>query len=143
MGNSITIELCAEDRARLDALNSALAEISGKLDKRCEACAEDALKIFNIGEPVAVAVTPPEAEKGEKAAEPQTTPPAAEKPVSAPQAAPTTTYTHDDLRAEFIRLSNAGHRDQAKALIQSYAAAIKDVPADKLGEVMARLKEVG
>lgn len=143
MGNSITIELCAEDRARLDKLSAQLEAVARGLTARCDACAEDALKLFNLGGPVAVNVAPPEAEIGEAAAGPQTTPPAPGKPASAPQAAPAPTYTHDDLRAEFVRLSNKGLRDQAKTLIQSYAATIKDVPADKLGEVIARLKEVG
>ena len=143
MENRIIIELCEADRARLDKLSAQLEAVAKGLTARCDSCAEDALKLFNLGGPIAVNVTPPEAETGEDKAAPQTTPPAAEKPASAPTATPAPTYTHEDLRAEYIRLANAGHGEQARALITEYAPAIKAVPAEKLGEVMARLKEVG
>lgn len=143
MENRIIIELCAEDRARLDKISDRLEAVAKGLAARCDACAEDALKLFNLGGPVVVNVAPSEPEIGENKAEPQTTPPAAEKPASAPTATPAPTYTHEDLRAEYIRLANAGHGEQARALITEYAPAIKSVPAEKLGEVMQRLKEVG
>lgn len=51
--------------------------------------------------------------------------------------------THDDLRTLFGRLTEAGKRDAAIKVIKSFGVnAIKDIPADKLAEVSAKLGEL-
>lgn len=131
--NTITIELCAEDRARLDAI---LAALSGRPD--CAQCAQisaayvEELRASRPAQkdehPVADPFPAPEAE----------TPTAPQEEPQAPEE--DKPVTHDDIRSVFM---NAGE-NQAKVreIIQQYAKKISDIPVEKLGEVMKKLEGV-
>lgn len=129
--NSITIELCAEDRARID-------KVIGLLEQYL------APDIALAPAPVIPVETPKETPK-EQTPEPAAPtapvePPKEEKP-EAP--APTSTATVDDLRKMVITLSSAGRKDEAKAVIKSYADKVSEVPADKIDECLAKLNALG
>ena len=124
--NTITIELCKEDRQRLDEIIGFLGLIAGELKSR----------------PVpAETATAPQAEaKPEEVAEfpivedePPFDVPAPEK--DEPQ------YTLDDVRAVVQRLIAPGStkRAQAKAIVEEYATKISAIPVNKFSEVMDRL----
>ena len=124
MSNTITIELCAEDRARLDAILAALSD-----------------KASAPAEPAAVApVAAPEEAPAPVQPEP-------EKPAVVPaepaveEAKPI--HTKADLLAKVQHLiAQGGKKAEARAIIKQYADRVSDVPADKIDEVMAKLAEL-
>lgn len=121
--NTITVitELCAEDRARLDAIIAALQSPQGKPTEATQVVEAPALK-----------ETQPEEEK-------PTAPAVAEAAV--PTAAPT--ISHDDILKKVITLSAAGKKQEAREIVNAYAAKVSDIPADKLVEVAERLDAIG
>lgn len=130
---NITIELCAEDRARLDAI---LAALSGRPD--CAQCAQ--ISAAYVEEPRASRP----AQKDEHPVADPFPAPEAEMP-AAPQEKPQEDeedepVTHDDIRNVFM---NAGENQaKVRAVIQRYAKKISGIPADKLFEVMLELEAV-
>ena len=120
MSNTITIELCKEDRQRLDELIAFTGWIATELKSRPV--------VFNSAPPTPeimhpADVLPPHGEP-EPVAEP-------EKPK----------YTEADVRAMVQKLVNPKHpkRVEARALVKSYADKVSDIPVDKYNEVMERL----
>lgn len=136
MANNIIIELCAEDRVRLDKLTAAL---ESRPD--CSACARA------VSEYTAT-VTQTRTEPTEA---PKTETPADTHPIdeglpwetAEAEAAPQTakTYTISDLQEIARRLISpqSGKRDAAKEIITAYAPKISAIPEDKYGAVMAEL----
>lgn len=130
MANNITIELCAEDRARIDRLTAALEAVRTPIIVE-ETIAEpeeyDTLETSTE--------TPQKADEADKVettpAEPET--PKNEEKTAAPE------VTVDDLRSKYMGLSATPKRDEARAIIKSYAEKISDIPADKRAEVLEKL----
>lgn len=116
---TITIELCAEDRARLDAIITALQSPQGKPTEVVQAVEVPDLK-----------ETQPEEEK--------TTEPTVAEP-----AEPEPQFTHDDILKKVITLSAAGKKQEARDIVNAYAAKVSDIPADKLAEVAESLDAIG
>lgn len=130
MSNRITIELCAEDRARLDRLAEALER------KACDKCVTSAIQLCKAEqEPVQApeAITPVSKPPGEEK-------PAGEEPEPP---APARTVDRGELRTLVIELSAKGLKDQVRDIVKAYAATVKDVPDDKLAECYDRLVELG
>ena len=119
MSNTITIELCAEDRARLDRLAEALER------KACDKCVTSAIQLFK-GEA--------EAPKAPTEVKEAPTEPAEVIPET-----PTRTVDRAEMRAKVIELSAKGLKDQVRDIITAYAPTVKDVPDDKLVECFDRL----
>ena len=119
MSNTITIELCAEDRARLDRLAEALER------KACDKCVTSAIQLFK-GET--------EAPKAPTEVKEAPTEPAEVTPET-----PTRTVDRAEMRAKVIELSAKGLKDQVRDIITAYAPTVKDVPDDKLVECFDRL----
>ena len=141
MSNRIIIELCAEDRKRIDELIAFAGLIASEMKSKNEpiimtnpattaAPAEehpvDAVAPHGEPEPVA---TVSEVEKVEPVAVP------AEKVY---------TVTKADIMAKVQALAapNNPKREQAKAIVKSYGAKVSDIPEDKYDEVMAKLVEL-
>lgn len=146
MSNHITIELCAEDRARLDRLAEALER------KACDKCVSAAIGYVEAAreqtansDPVqeALAATlakaneaveaPKNATEEAETSTPTTEPPKEEEPFK-PE--PTKKVTHAELMAKVIELSAKDLTLKAKArdIVLSYAPRVKAVPEDKLNE---------
>lgn len=123
--NTITIELCKEDRQRLDEIISFLGLIAGELKSR-PAPTE-----------TAPAAEPAEERTTNAAEHPvdEVSPHATPEPAAAPQ------YSQQDILAVVQRLIAPGSnkREQAKAIVNDYATKISAIPADKYTEVMDRL----
>lgn len=160
MSNHITIELCAEDRARLDRLIEALEK------KSCDLCVNQALQWQEqilrakdtaekkepdeiqqkLAETLAKANEPVEAPKNTteeaETSTQTTTPPEEEKPTGEE---PTTPPTDErpvgraELRAKVIELSAKGLKDQAKDIVRAYAQTVTAIPEDKVTECYMRL----
>ena len=122
MSNHITIELCAEDRARLDRLAEALER---------RACDNS----------VATVETPDSAPEVTEAAPPTTIQPKEEQPIEETpvDAPPTPTVDRAELRAKVIALSAKGLKEQTRDIIRSYAQTVTEVPEDKVAECYAQL----
>ena len=132
MSATITIELCAEDRARLDHINVNLTELilrvmgSQKID---------------MGEVLRRAA--PEL-AGKPAEQHPVTEPFEELPKAEPdpfeQPKPETPqYKPEDIQQKVVALSASGKKAEVREIVKSYAEKVSAIPADKFGEVMARL----
>lgn len=122
--NTIIIELCKEDRARLDAILAALTNA---------APAEHPVETLSEALQAPATTIPAEPEKAENGPEA----PPWEEP-----AAPT--YTQADLLAKVQQLASpaGGKRVQARDIVKQYASRVSEIPEDKIAEVMAKLIEL-
>lgn len=130
--NTITIELCAEDRARLDKILEALA---ARPD--CTRCAKQVVdyctQVTGVNE------------YGEKV-EPEA-PAEAEHPVENPFPEPATpkakpaapAVSKSDVQQKVVALSAAGKKAEVREIVHAYAERVSGIPEDKLPEVMAKL----
>lgn len=124
--STITIELCAEDRARLDAILEALQGSRAN----CQGCVEAALKVASAGKASPEAVEQPEPEA-------VTTPEPAAAPE--PEKQPERTVERSDIQRKVVELSNAGKKAQVREIVTSYADRVSGIPEDKLVEAWDRL----
>lgn len=92
MSNTITIELCAEDRARLDHINVNLTELIMRV----------------MGN-------------------------------QAPDMGEVLQYKLEDIQQKVVALSASGKKAEVREIVKSYAEKVSAIPADKFGEVMAKL----
>ena len=130
--NNITIELCAEDRARLDRLAEALE----KYPHKCENCAK------SVAEGVAAFITKeantPSEEPKNEPQEPSKEEPPATNPADEPKPA----VTLEQIQQKVIQLA-AGNDGAKKAkvreIINAYAKKVSDLPEDKWSEVWKQL----
>lgn len=134
--NTITIELCAEDRARLDGILEALKGYALPADTI------DTIKAMEAPTPVE-APKPAEPVQLKLVTEEK---PVEEKPVedAAPWEGPeepAPKYTADDVRAKVQKLASPtmGKRDAVKKIVEEYAPSVRLIPEDKYPEVMAKL----
>lgn len=154
MSNKIIIELCAEDRARLDRLAEALER------KACERCGETAqerdpnqLTIDDaqraLAEAMAKASTPTE-KPTEAAGEAKPSPASIDHPVdqTAPWEDPTPaeevkpTITQEQLQQRVTQMAAANNgalKSKVREIVQAYAKKVSDVPEDKRAEVWDKL----
>jgi hypothetical protein len=134
MSNTITIELCAEDRARLDHINGNLTELIMRVMGN---------QAPDMGE-VLQKAAPELAEKlaaQHPVADPFKELPKAE-PVPFEQEAPkqeTPRYKLEDIQQKVVALSASGKKAEVREIVKSYAEKVSAIPADKFGEVMAKL----
>ena len=119
--NAIPIELCQEDRARIDKVIELLTLSTGQ---RCQSCADAVQQAFTETNPVEFTKdTPAE----EKPAEP------AQEADTAPQ------VSKADIQQKVIQLSAAGKKAQVREIVTAVATKVSDIPEDKLAEVWAKL----
>ena len=126
--NCITIELCAEDRARLDQIIDLLG---GLRQPNCSACVEGIASYMDK----AAAVLDSQLDAA-KAAAPAPTPAPAPAPVpEAPKAAPVpapvkpaVTLEQIQKKATQIAAGSASKKAALRALVNKYAAKVTDLP---------------
>ena len=142
MANNITIELCAEDRQRIENLTAALIANGGAAEALLKQLTPPTVHsscMDDIARMAAAAVNP---ENGSQNAEKTTqaeTPKAKENPAPKADAPTVKPITVADIRAKVIDLSGKGKGDEAKAIVKSYAPSIPSLPEESFGEVMAKL----
>lgn len=133
---TMTVELCAEDRARLDKILEALAS-----SRNCQACVDTITKYVaaEVGQHIK---QPAEAHP---VADPFPEPaPAPEAPVEPePVKAEAPAVTSADVQRLVVQLSAAGKKDQVREIVNSYAPRVSAIPEDKLVEAWDRLAELG
>lgn len=141
--NNITIELCTEDRARIDALFQELVNVRRLLAGTEQLTPEEAPKTTILPKPeapkAAEPVKPAEAPKAEtpKQAAPE---PAPEAPAPKTEAAPEAPeVTVAELQAKVVQLVNAGKKAETREIILKYAQNVGSIPEDKRAEVLELL----
>ena len=155
MPNHIVIELCAEDRARLDKLQTtldALAKGNYTIVTDNIRNVDEALlrgSIGNAGHPgdmgpvgVAGAAAPAESDPEQmsipEVIEPET-PPASE---AAPEPEEVKVSVVDVQRL-VVSLSQAGKKTEVRDIVKAYADKVSTIPEDKLAEVWKKLSALG
>ena len=156
MSNTITIELCAEDRARLDRLAEALER------KTCDKCVSSALEVLGqrpaaetdpiqqkLADTLAKAETPTEAPKnaaGEVKAEtaPTDHPVDEELPWkedTQPEGVkPTVTLEQIQRKVTLLAAADAGKKKaRVREIVNAYAKKVSLLPEDKWTEVWDKL----
>jgi hypothetical protein len=130
MSNRITIELCEEDRQRLDLIASLLT--------------------VGIEKHVGKRDVPQQAEKTEKD-EPvnehpvdEVSPHVVPEPVVEPEPVAEANYTKADVQTLVLKLAapGTGKKDAVKAIVNEYAKKVSDIPEEKLNEVMTKLQKL-
>ena len=138
MSNTITIELCAEDRARLDRLAEALERRHD-----CDACTKGIVDyVAHVTRSGAEATTENHTEApAEKPAEPDTIPAEEEKPVEVKSepAAEAPKVERSDIQKKVVELSQAGKKAEVRDIVKAYADKVSTIPEDKLAEVLEKL----
>lgn len=126
--NTITIELCQEDRARLDRLTDAL----GRLSNVQEALASVPAVLSAIPGPQEAPAAP--------AAPAVPAKPEPEEPVEPAPAQEAPAVDRADVQRKVVALSAAGKKDAVKEIVLAYGnTKVSDIPEDKLAEVLAKL----
>lgn len=138
--NIITIELCAEDRQRIDNLTAALIANGGAVEALLKQLAKaDTVTGDEIATLAAAAMSPEIGSQNAKEPAQAETPKAKENPAPKKDAPTVKPITVADIRAKVIDLSGKGKGDEAKAIVKSYAPSIPALPKESFGEVMAKL----
>lgn len=130
--NNITIELCAEDRARLDRLAEALE----KYPHKCENCAKTVAE--GVAAFVAKEVSAPSEEPKSEPQEPTKEEPRATNPTDENEPA----VTLEQIQQKVIQLAagnNGAKKAKVREIINAYAQKVSDLPVDKWEEVWAKL----
>ena len=140
MSNHITIELCAEDRARLDRLAEALERRAcDKCVTSAVECIQTVLETKNESLPQATPKTITE-EKTPVVHPPNEVEEAtATEPIEEPVAPISPTVDRAELRAKVIELSAKGLKEQTRDIVRSFAQTVTAVPEDKVAECYALL----
>ena len=141
MSNTITIELCAEDRARLDRILAALEGAPSEMRRfqSTEEMAEFAKRAYE--ERAEAAQEAPAAPEAEAPKDDKPEPEAPAQPDPAPAEEPVKKYTRAEVQALVQKLAApaAGKREAVKAIVNEYAPRVGLIPEEKFGEVMERL----
>lgn len=132
MSNTITIELCEEDRARLDHINVNLTELIMQVMGNQ---APDMGEVLQKAAPELaekLAAQHPVADPFKELPKAEPVPFEQPKP-EAPQ------YKLEDIQTKVVALSASGKKAEVREIVKSYAEKVSAIPADKFGEVMAKL----
>ena len=150
---NITVELCAEDRARLDKITALLADLATPI-KMTE---DDPLRkqLERVVASAAQTAAEPAEEPQDEAEAPTPTdtpatvetPATAEEPTEAVAEEPAEEskpeVTIEMLKSKVIKLAaKAELKEKVRELVQAYASKVTDIPEDKWAEVYMRLDEL-
>lgn len=148
MSNIITIELCAEDRARIDRLIAAVEKRTVQVESALEQ--KYNIKTEPTDDPVtkALADTLSRAQEsqnkatGEQETPAPTTPQTEETPTVEAVEPQQTARKVDraELRAKVVELSAKGLKEQVKAVVREYGQTVPTIPEDKIAECYEKLE---
>lgn len=133
--NIITIELCAEDRERLDNLRAVLDKLTtpAVVEEKAAEPAPEAPTEEQLPEQLTIddMVEPEKEPEPEAAPEPQPEP---EQPK----------IERSDIQKKVVALSGAGKKDAVRGIVLAYGnTKVSDIPEDKLVEVWEKLTALG
>lgn len=131
----VTIELCAEDRARLDNLTKALENLAPVKPYHDLALAPVKKEEPKQEEPKKEEPKQEESKQEEPAPVQVEPTPEPEKPATDPAPEVTTA----ELQSKVVKLVSAGKKDEARGIVMEYADSVSSIPAEKRAEVLERL----
>lgn len=138
--NTIIIELCQEDRDRLDNILAALKE-----RPNCAGCVDHVIESFNH---LATEKAPDAPQAAEKDTAEPVTLPEEETPTEAPETAEApieepaeerAPVKREDIQRKAVELSSAGKKAEVRDIVKAYADKVSAIPEDKLAEVFDKL----
>jgi hypothetical protein len=144
MSNTITLELCAEDRARLDKIIAALER-----DTKCEGCVKSALE---FAADVKAANTPAEAptastepEKAPTSTDTHPIPDGLQWTTSDVKEAPQEAVSFEQVKQkvqDLVMGFGGAKKAQTRAIVNEYATKVSDLVnmPDKWAEIMGKLE---
>lgn len=142
--NNIIIELCAEDRARLDRLATALEAANAKkayiVDETIAEPEEyAAVEQITFDDTLGTSTETPQ--KAEPVDEAETTSTETETPEMPQEKAeePTEEIPDEVITNKVMKLVKAGKRDAVHTIVKSYAERASLIPAEKRAEALERL----
>ena len=125
---NITVALCEEDRARLDKIYAALQ--GREYTESVKKAQEPESQATTQAEPKAAPVVEIEPHEAKKEA------PAKPEPKQAPA------VSLEQLQGLVVKLATNGKKLEARDLVFEYAKSVTDVPAEKRGELYAKLQKL-
>lgn len=134
MSTTITLELCKEDRDRLDKILEALKDSR----PNCENCCRTAMSMVEHAHKATTASAQEPAEPVEAETQ-KTTPQEPETPAQPAPAPERPAVTHAEIMQQVVRLSTAGKKAEVKEIVTAYADKVSAIPEDKLQEVADKL----
>lgn len=134
MSTTITLELCKEDRDRLDKILEALKDSR----PNCENCCRTAMSMVEHARIAAAKSVWAPAEPVEAETQ-KTTPQELETPAQPAPAPERPAVTHAEIMQQVVRLSTAGKKAEVKEIVTAYADKVSAIPEDKLQEVADKL----
>ena len=141
MSNTITIEFCTEDRARIDRLAAALEAMQANQPQPTEPDPVQQALAKTLDKATKAQKSPKNAAGEAEAPTPATTPQKEETPEAEKPAEPVTEkkVSQADVRALYVKLSASGKKEEAKAVILPISTTISGIPDDKVQEVYEKL----
>ena len=133
----VTVELCTEDRARLDKIIEGLSK-----PHNCDKCVEAAVAyVTQTTEPTPAQTEEAPTEEPADAPAPTVEAPKEESPAEAEKTATETApaVTKADIQQKVVALVAAGKKAEVKAIVNAYADRVSAIPEDKVAEVWANL----
>ena len=161
MSNTITIELCAEDRKRLDTIIDALlAQIErtdytidrlfskGNQTEPADEVTKALAKAIEESKPSLeeVAEATKNAQEATEENNPPTIPTKDETPTQAEKTEPTKAtreVSRAELGAKVREMMTKGFKEETKAIVKDYAPTVPGVPEEKVAECYERLVALG
>lgn len=131
--NHITVELCQEDRARIDKVIDLLTLSTGQ---RCQSCAEAVATMCTASQPSPVQDAPAPVEFTKDTPEEETPAEITQEGDTAPQ------VSRADVQKKVIDLSAAGKKAEVREIVTAVATKVSDIPEDKLAEVWDKLNKL-
>ena len=124
INGNIPVQLCEEDRKRLDVIS-------------------DTLELIRLAITKSTAVPIPQAVAADQPADPEADFAPEEEAPAAPQEAkdePSVPWvTMADIQKKIVDLTIAGKKSAVKKLLQAYATKVSAIPEDKYAEVLEKL----
>ena len=124
MIGTVQIELCKEDRVRLDNIQSALTAL---VSLAMESPSKETAKVYEemgrgLAESVALAAVEP-------------------APATEPEKPKATLADIQSLVQKLASISSTA-REEVKRIVNTYSARVSEIPADKYDEIMTKLSEL-
>ena len=153
MSNNITIELCAEDRARLDRLYAVLTHFADRFapvtpnDIELDDLQQKLADAMKNAAPAEAPKTAPEAHQAATPADiqPKQEAAAAAEPAQPDKAEDEIKVSRELIQQKVVQLSvaaNGSKKAKVREIVNLYAKNVSGIPEDKFGEVWIQLADL-
>lgn len=137
----VITELCAEDRARIDRLTTALERLV-EANAPVDIESRGGLLVPATPNPFSEGIVEAPAEPESVPEEPESVPEEAGAPDDEPDVKEVPEHTKAELQQKVISIVTAGKKDEVKAIIEQYAERVSAIPDEKINEVWDKLTKL-